>query len=172
MTNTVCKKSQCHARLTGPGVMCLWAVAALALSLTVASCRREPVWSGMKYDHSGRVLQFAAAEPFCGCLDILNVSSKPIFLRSRAIVTVNSTSTMERGHVILAPNEELKARFDWAGPAVEDVFELDAWSEDGQPLITRNVVRGMSPSWPYAPCDTHVCKMGALYMNTGTLYQH
>jgi len=79
---------------------------------------------------------------------------------------------MERGHVVLAPNEELKARFDWAGPALDDVYELDAWSEDGHPLVTREIIRGVNPSWPYTPCDTHVCKTGALYMNTGTLYQH
>jgi len=151
----------------------LWAMfATTVLSVVIAGCRRDRVWTGMQYDKTGRFLRFSAAEPFCGCLDTVNVSNKPIFLRSRAILPGNDSPVMERGHAILQPNEELQARFDWAGAAVEDVFEVDAWSADGQPLITRNVIRGVAPSWPYEPCDTHHCKMGTMYMNTGTIYQH
>jgi hypothetical protein len=146
--------------------------AAIALSVAISGCRRDRVWSGMQYDKSGRFLRFAASEPFCGCLDAVNVSNKPIFLRSRAIIPGHNPPIMERGHVVLAPNEELKARFDWAGSDVADVFELDAWSEDGHPLVTRDILRGVAPSWPYEPCETHECKLGPLYMNTGTLYQH
>jgi hypothetical protein len=170
--NTVLRNAPRSTHTIGSRAL-LWAVlAVIALSVAIAGCRRDRVWSGVQYDHTGRVLKFAASEPFCGCLDAINVSSKPIFLRARAIVIANDPPIMERGHVILAPNEELKAQFDWAGPALEDVFELDAWSEDGHPLVTRDVLRGVAPSWPYEPCDTHICKMGSLYMNTGTIYQH
>jgi hypothetical protein len=146
------------------------ALLAIALCWLPTSCRREEVWSGAVYSKSGDTLRLSAEEPFCGCLDLVNVSHQRVYIRSRVALSENDWKPVERGGEVMTPGEELKERFDWAGLGAKDVFLLDAWSADGKPLRIRDVIRMTSYGWPFEPCDLSKCEVGPLFLNTGGLH--
>ncbi len=143
-------------------------IAVAAISLFLASCRYQTVWSGAEYDDSGKSLRVAADEPFCGCLQLVNVAKFPVIIRCR------TERTIERGRVTLQPDEILKEKFDWSGPDGDDVFLLDAFTADNppKPVNIRDVVRRLDIGWPFRPCDLTKCEFGKLYMNSGELQPH
>ncbi len=151
---------------------------ALAICWLLSSCRREEVWQGAEYGPAGKLLKLSSEEPFCGCLDLVNVSNNWIHLRSNVLLSENKWRPVERGWVDLAPfgqvpGSALKARFDWAGQNAKDIYVLDAWSADGKHLNIRDVVRMNGYGFPFAPCDgMKECQVGTLFLNTGAVHQH
>ena len=146
------------------------ALLVIALCWLPAGCRREVVWSGAAFSKSGDTLRLASEEPFCGCLDLVNISHEPVYIRSRVTLGENDWKPIERGGEVMAPGQELKERFDWAGLDARDVFLLDAWSADGKPLRIRDVIRMNGYGWPFEPCDISKCKVGKLFLNTGGVH--
>jgi hypothetical protein len=145
-------------------------VALLAMAVLVG-CRRQTVWSGAEYNTKGNLLRLSSDQPFCGCLDAVNVSNKPIVIRAKVRLVEDKSELVERGRRTIQPQEEIKERFDWAGPDADDVYVLDALTTDGKPLIIRDALRMNGYGWPFTPCDTHVCQRGPLFMDTGALHQ-
>ncbi len=151
---------------------------ALAVCWLPNSCRRNEVWQGAEYNATGTLIRLSSQEPFCGCLDLVNVSNKWIHLRSMALLSEDKWKPVERGWVNLAPmgqvpGSALKARFDWAGLDAKDVYELDAWSADGKPINIRDVVRMNGYGFPFQPCEgMKECPVGNLFLNTGAVHQH
>jgi hypothetical protein len=147
---------------------CLLAFLAVAL---LAGCRKQTVWSGAEYNAKGNLLRLSSDQPFCGCLDAVNVSDKSIVIRSKVRLDENKSALVERGRRIVHPGEEIQERFDWTGPDADDVYVLDALTTDGKTIKIREVLRMNGFGWPFTPCDTHACKRGPLFMNTGALHQ-
>lgn len=146
---------------------------AIAACWLPSACRREAVWSGAEYGRGGAIIKLSSDEPFCGCLDIVNIAQEPIFIRSVVRLAENKWEPVGRGGVALQPGEEWHERFDWAGLDAKDVYELDAWSRNGKPLKIRDVIRMKGYGWPFAPCDGTECKSdGKLFLNTGAVHQH
>ncbi len=143
-------------------------VSVVVISLLLAGCRYETVWSGADYDASGKYLRVAADEPFCGCLQIVNVAKFPVTIRSLA------QRRIERGRVTLQPGEVIKEKFDWSGPDGDDYFILDAFTVDNpaKAVLIRDVIRRVDIGWPFQPCELVKCDFGPLYMNTGGLQPH
>ncbi len=154
-----------------PWLRCM-ALVVIALCWLPISCRRDEVWFGADYDSSGKTLKIASEEPFCGCLDMVNVSSQPIYIRSNVLLEENRWHPVERGGVVLAAGQQLNERVDWAGSNSRDIFTLDAWSAKGQQLHIRDVIRMNGFGWPFEPCELTKCKVGRLYMNTGGIHRH
>jgi len=157
-------------RRTQTSALACWMLVAIALSLLIASCRRDRVWSGVRYNHSGKTMMLSSAEPFCGCLEAINDSNQTIRLESRAHLPKSYPPVVVRGRVYLPPHTNMQARYDWTGPSADDVYEIDAFGPDGQQIILRDVLRIVGEGWPYTPCDTHVCKPGDLNMNYGEIH--
>jgi hypothetical protein len=93
---------------------------ALAACWLPNSCRRDEVWQGAEYSPNGADIRLSSQEPFCGCIDLVNVSKNWIHIRSTVLLSENKWKPVERGWINLAPLGEtpgsnLKARFDWAG---------------------------------------------------------
>jgi hypothetical protein len=143
-------------------------IAVLAL---LNSCRKEEVWSGAEYNVTGSILRLASDEPFCGCLEAENVSTQPIVLECKVHLDEDRMGLVERGRITLRPGQGIQERFDWVGPAADDVYLLNAMAPNGNPLKIREVIRMNGYGWPFKPCDTHECKLGPLHMNTGALHE-
>jgi hypothetical protein len=173
MKNRICKHDSLKRRLVGRPVWYGLALPLLAASLLLpAGCRRERVWSGVMDINRGMMLRISSDEPFCGCLEAVNVSTEPIYLRANVLLAESDFIPVERGSMILRPNETVKARFDWAGLSAEDVYHLDAWSINGKPVSIRTALRIKSYGWPFTPCDSTEGTVEPLFMNTGLLHQH
>lgn len=145
-------------------------MALLAVAMLVG-CRRQRVWSGAEFSYKGDLLRLASDEPFCGCLDAVNVANKSIVIRAKVRLAEDKSELVERGRRTVQPGEEVRERFDWSGPDADDVYVLDAMTTDGKPINIRQAIRLNGYGWPFTPCDTHECKRGALFMNTGALHQ-
>ena len=165
------KKVQIRRRFRG-GWAASTALAVMALCWLPAGCRRESLWSGAEYTENGSLLRLSSEEPFCGKLDIMNVSMAKIYVRSR--VVLDNSRPVQRGGVTLEPGETHQERFDWAGLGAHDVYLLDAWTAgDGKPLKIQDEIRINSIGWPFSKCsDETEGTIGSLYMNTGNLYHH
>ena len=115
----------------------------------LSGCRYETIWTGAELSDSGSRLKLAAAEPLCGCLQISNTSSQPIFLRSQILDSPLGTLTLQ-------PHEHAKVQFDWGGPKEQQVYEIDFWTRNGQPLKAQDVIHIDDTGWPWHACDGSV----------------
>lgn len=147
------------------------ALFAITAGLLFSSCRKQRMWSGMDFVDHGKTLQLAAYEPLCGCLDAINVSNQPIYLRSRTRTVGSLREPEDRGHRVLLPGEEMKESFDWGGRENQVVYDVDAWSADGKQLVIWDVLRINGYGWPFTACHLSQCKVGPLFMNAGALGQ-
>ena len=135
------------------------AAVALCLAGVLAGCRRQVVWSGIAMEPATGTIKLAAQEPNCGCTTIANTSGQVIRLRATfRDSTIGSTS--------LQPGQRLRFRFDWAGPANDDVYVLHGTTENGQPVdLTKAIRVEENPRWE--DCSSASCTYGALMMNLG-----
>jgi hypothetical protein len=114
-----------------------------------AGCRYETIWTGAQFVDSGSVIELAAAEPLCGCLQLTSIASEPVHLRSMMLGD-------ELGALGLAPGEHVQFQFDWGGSRADEVFVIDAWTRDGRQLRAEDVVRIDDTGWPWHACDGRV----------------
>jgi hypothetical protein len=148
-----------------------------AACLVLAVCRYETIWTGVEFDDSGKTIRLASAEPLCGCLQITNISSVDVYIRSMI-----NDEERPLGSMNLAAGATARVHFDWAGPHGGDAFVLDTWTwkeVDGVGQSTQidaqEVLRIDETGWPWQPCLGHlpgkpapaVCEIGPLKLDTG-----
>ncbi len=125
--------------------------------ITVTGCRRQAIWAGAAFfaQDQGQ-LRLAASQPLCGCLTLVNDTTRSVLLRTTVHGSVVGGETLQAG-------QRLRFRFDWAGPQNDDYYLLEGL-ENGRHLDLRNVTRLVeTPRWQ--PCSTTDCAYGRLGMN-------
>ncbi|HVA87428.1 MAG TPA: hypothetical protein VNF73_14075, partial [Candidatus Saccharimonadales bacterium] len=88
----------------------------LALGLAaLIGCRGSTVFEGVEMQASTGSVKIAAPAPLCGCATFLNTTPQAFVLHA----AFNGRAT---GSAVLAANQSLQVRFDWAGPATDDFY--------------------------------------------------
>jgi hypothetical protein len=130
----------------------------VAGALVSGACRATPIWSGVEFLPNGH-LKLAAEEPSCGCLSIANQIGKDLALRS----SFHGTTV---GQATLKATDTLEFRFDWAGSANDDFYEIRAVDGAGAEVNMKTAVRiDYKTSW--IKCSTAKCPYGDLALDLG-----
>ena len=132
----------------------------LALGLAaLIGCRGSTVFEGVEMQASTGSVKIAAPAPLCGCATFLNTTPQAFVLHA----AFNGRAT---GSAVLAANQSLQVRFDWAGPATDDFYLLEGTTEAGQHVNLSKALRVQVSNWQ--DCNTASCSYGTLGMNVGT----
>ncbi|MBM3807734.1 MAG: hypothetical protein FJW22_06005 [Acidimicrobiia bacterium] len=137
-------------------------VLGLCALLATGGCgNTEIIVSGHEFLNSGS-MKVSALGPTCGCLSLRNHSPREIMLES-------TFYGVPLGTVLLAPQEQTRVLFDWAGAENQDFYLIDAYAVDDQQRRGGKLKMSELVS-QYAPfvetqCDDQTCQFGGLAMN-------
>ena len=134
--------------------------------LAMAGCgNRDEIFHGVQFSRDGTTLVAAALMPGCACMTLASTHAPG----GGDVVVVSRIYGQDLGQLVLAPGQPARLRFDWAGPANEDVYEMSAFALEngrrGQALVPLqdHVVMYGAPT--PTSCQDTSCTFGTLNLS-------